>query len=145
MNNYEQGYFSIKNKAITELKANVFKTYCYLISKDFKGEGIWYSQQTIANDLGVSVRTVQRHIKVLKELGYISVKRRFSQTNIYKMLKNIVEKVKEKKEESISNFKNSFSDLPSKNRTKLKFNNFKGRDYSTEEMRDLELKLLGWK
>lgn len=83
----------------------------------------------------MSIRTLQRHIKVLKELGYISVKRRgFNKTNIYKMLKNIVEKVKDKKEEFISNFKNSFSNLSSKNKTKLKFNNFKGRDYAAEEM-----------
>lgn len=45
MNYYEKGYFSIKNKAITELKDNILKTYCYLISKDFKGEGIWHSQE----------------------------------------------------------------------------------------------------
>lgn len=141
MNNYEQGYFSIKNKIISELKGNVFKTYCYLISKDFKGEGIWHSQRTIASEMNVSTRTVQRHIKVLRELGYISVTRRgFNKTNIYKMLKHTVEKVKEKKEEMTNNFKKSFAN----EKTKLRFNNFKGREYSKEEWNSLEKKLLGW-
>lgn len=141
MNNYEQGFFSIKNKIISELKGNVFKTYCYLISKDFKGEGIWHSQRTIASEMNVSTRTVQRHIKVLRELGYISVTRRgFNKTNIYKMLKDTVEKVKEKKEEMTNNFKKSFAN----EKTKLRFNNFKGREYSKEEWNSLEKKLLGW-
>lgn len=141
MNNYEQGFFSIKNKIISELKGNVFKTYCYLISKDFKGEGIWHSQRTIASEMNVSTRTVQRHIKVLRELGYISVTRRgFNKTNIYKMLKHTVEKVKEKKEEMTNNFKKSFAN----EKTKLRFNNFKGREYSKEEWNSLEKKLLGW-
>lgn len=141
MNNYETGYFSIKNKIISELKGNVFKTYCYLISKDFKGEGIWYSQGTIASEMNVSTRTVQRHIKVLRELGYISVTRRgFNKTNIYKMLKHTVEKVKEKKEEMTTNFKKSFNN----EKPKLRFNNFKGREYSKEDWNSLEKKLLGW-
>lgn len=144
MSNYELGYFSIKNQAILELKPNIFRTYCYLISKDYKREGIWHGQETIAKELGVCVRTVQRHIKILKELGYISVKRRgFNKTNVYKMLKNIVENVKEKKEKVKTNFKKNFATSKKKSK-KLKFNNFKGRDYSAEEMDSLEKKLLGW-
>jgi DNA-binding transcriptional MocR family regulator len=144
MSSYETGYFSIENKAITELRASVFKTYCYLTSKDFKREGIWHSQQTIAKDLNVCVRTIQRHIKALKELGYISVKRRgFNQTNIYKMLRHTVEKLKEKKKEITNNFKSKFDNKGEK--TKLRFNNFEGRKRSKEEWDDLENKLLGWK
>jgi DNA-binding transcriptional ArsR family regulator len=143
-NNYEQGYFSIKNKAIIELKPNVFRTYCYLVSKDFTGNGIWHSQQTISTDLKKSIRTVQRHIKVLKDLGYISVKRRgFNQTNLMRCLIGVVEKVKAKKEEMTNNFKKSFATSKNKSK-KLKFDNFTGRDYSKKEMDSLELKLLGW-
>lgn len=144
MSNYKLGYFSIRNNAILELKPNIFRTYCYLISKDYKREGIWHGQETIAKELGVCVRTVQRHIKILKELRYISVKRRgFNMTNLYTMLKHIVITVKEKKEEVTNNFKKNFA--TSKNKSKnLKFDNFKGRDYSEEEMDSLELKLLGW-
>lgn len=139
MNNYETGYFSLKNKAITELKANVFKTYCYLISKNFKMQGIWHSQQTIANDLKVSVRTVQRHLRLLADQGYIQKKRRgFNMTNIYTLLKSVVEKVKEKKEEMTNNFKKSFSN---KEKPKLKFNNFQAREYDYDK---LERQLLGW-
>lgn len=143
MNKYNEGYFNLKNNAILELKPNVFRTYCYMISKDYVGSGIWHSQQTMANEMKLSVRSIQRHIKQLKELGYISVKRRgFNMTNIYHMLKNIVEKVKEKKEELRSNFKKSFSKTT--NKKKSKFNNFIGRNYSKEEWDRLENKLLGW-
>lgn len=140
-NNYKDGYFNLKNNAIIELKPHLLRTYSYLVSKDFKNEGIWYSQQTIANELKVSVRTIQRHIRLLKELGYISVKRRgFNMTNLYTMLKNVVEKVKAKKEEMTNNFKKNFA--PAKK--KLKFDNFTGREYSKEDWNDLEKKLLGW-
>lgn len=144
MSNYELGYFSIKNQAILELKPNVFRTYCYFISKDYKGEGIWHSQETIAKELGVCVRTVQRHIKQLKEKSFLKSRRRgFNMTNLYTMLKHIVTTAKGKKEELTNNFKKKFT--TSKNKSKnLKFDNFKGRDYSEEEMDSLELKLLGW-
>ncbi|EOR27401.1 hypothetical protein A500_04641 [Clostridium sartagoforme AAU1] len=143
MSSYETGYFSIKNKAILELSGKEFKLYCYLVSKDYKGEGVWYAQKTISNDLGVCVRTVQRHLKALAEKGYISIKRRgFNMTNIYKMLKNTVEKVKDKKEEVANNFKSKFDKKSEK--PKLRFNNFEGRNYSKEEWNSLENKLLGW-
>jgi len=98
----------------------------------------------MADELKVSVRTISRHIKALKQLGYISVKRRgFNMTNLYTMLKNIVEKVKENKEKLISNFKKNFTNnAPAKN--KLKFDNFEGREYSKEDWTRLENQLLGW-
>ncbi|MBS5937729.1 helix-turn-helix domain-containing protein [Clostridium sp.] len=142
MNNYEKGYFNLKNNAILELPSHLFRTYSYMVSKDFKGEGIWHSQQTIANDLKVSVRTVQRHIKALAQLSYISVKRRgFNKTNLMKCLKSIVSKVKEKKEEMANNFKKNFNNKP---KNKLRFDNFTGRGADYYGNSDLEKKLLGW-
>lgn len=146
-NNYEQGYLSIKNKAVLELKAHLYRTYSYIVSKDFKGEGIWHSQETMASELGVSTRTISRHIKQLKEIGYLSVKRRgFNMTNIYTCLKNIVSKVKEGKEKAIESFKKQFTTTTSKPKAKSKngFCNFTGRDYSQEYMDKLERQLLGW-
>lgn len=144
MSNYKEGYFNLKNNTITELPSHLFRTYSYMISRDFKGEGIWMSQQTIANELNVSVRTVQRHIKALKERNYINSRRRgFNMSNIYTMVKGIVSKVKEKKEELTTNFKKSFATSKKKS-PKLKFDNFAGRNYSDQYMDDLEKKLLGW-
>lgn len=142
MNNYEKGYFNLKNNVILELPSHLLRTYSYMVSKDYLGNGIWHSQQTIAGDLGVSVRTIQRHIKTLKELGYISVKRRgFNKSNIYRMLKNIVSKVKDKKEEMANNFKKNFNN---KDKNKLRFDNFTGRGADYYSNPDLERQLLGW-
>lgn len=143
--NYLNGYFSLRNGAVIELKAHLLRTYTYLISKDYKGEGIWHSQETMAKELGVSIRTIQRHLKELKELGYITFRRRgFNQTNIYTMLKSIVSKVKEVKGELISNFKKQFASTIKPKAKKNKFDNFQGRQYTTEELDSLERKLLGW-
>lgn len=143
-NNYLNGYFSLKNKVIVELKAHLLKTYVYLISKDYKNEGIWHSQETMSNELGISIRTLQRHLKELKELGYITFHRRgFNQTNIYHMLKDVVSKVKEAKTEAANNFKKKFASTV-KPKVKNGFNNFTGREYTKEEMYNLEMQLLGW-
>ena len=140
--NYHKGYLSINNQAILELKAHLFRTYSYLISKDYNGTGIYYGQSTMSKELGVSVRTIQRHIKELKELGFLQVKRRgFNMTNLYTMLKHIVTSSKEKSEELRENFNKKF--------TTKKINTFveycQDAEYKTEEYyKDIEKKLLGW-
>lgn len=95
--NYKSGYTNIKNSAV-ELKGHLFRTYYYLLSKDYDGKGYMFeSQNTIAEALGVCVRTVQRHIKELVRLGYINVARRgFNKTNQYTYLRSVVEKIREK-------------------------------------------------
>lgn len=141
MNNYNEGYFNLKNNAIIELKAHLLRTYSFIVSKDYKDQGVFYSQAKMADELKISIRSVQRHIKALKELGYLKVKRRgFNMTNLYTIVKKVIKTVKEKKEEMTNNFKKSFAN----EKTKLRFNNFKGREYSKEEWNSLEKKLLGW-
>lgn len=141
--NYLNGYMILKNEAIIELKPYLLRTYTYIVSKDYKGLGIFHSQTTIATELNISVRTLQRHIKALKELGYLTVKRRgFNMTNLYTVVKGIVKKVKEAKEQLTSNFKKQF--ITNVKPKKLKFDNFQGRDYSVKDWDSLEKKLLGW-
>lgn len=141
-NNYNKGYLSINNQAILELKAHLFRTYSYLVSKDFNREGVFYGQSTMAKELGISVRTIQRHIKELKELGFLKVKRRgFNMTNLYTMLKHIVTSNKEKTKELRENFNKKF--------TTKKVNTFveycQDPEYKTTEYyNNLEKKLLGW-
>ncbi|MDU7243332.1 helix-turn-helix domain-containing protein [Clostridium sp.] len=141
MNNYNEGYFNLKNNAIIELKAHLLRTYSFIVSKDYKDQGVFYSQAKIADELKISIRSVQRHIKSLKEMGYLKVRRRgFNMTNLYTIVKKVIKTIKEKKEEMTNNFKKSFAN----EKTKLRFNNFKGHDYSKEEWNSLEKKLLGW-
>lgn len=141
-NNYNAGYLSIKNSAILELKAHLFRTYSYLVSKDYNKQGVYYGQSTMAKELGISVRTLQRHIKELKEMGFLKVKRRgFNMTNLYTMLKHIVISSKEKAKELKENFNKKF--------TTKKINTFveycQDPEYkSNEYYKDIEKKLLGW-
>lgn len=141
-NNYNAGYLSIKNSAILELKAHLFRTYSYLVSKDYNKQGVYYGQSTMAKELGISVRTLQRHIKELKELGFLKVKRRgFNMTNLYTMLKHIVTSTKEKSEELRENFNKKF--------TTKKINTFveycQDPEYKNDDYyNNVEAKLLGW-
>lgn len=141
MNNYNNGYLSIKNKAIIELKAHLFRIYSYLLSKDYNGTGVFYGQAKMSEELGISIRTLQRHIKELKELGFLKVRRRgFNMTNLYTMLKHIVTSTKEKVEELKENFSRKFA-------TEKKVNTFvdycQDPSYKNEEYyQDIEKKLL---
>ena len=142
--NYEQGYFSVGNKVLN-LKPNLLKTYLYINSLDFKGEGIWHSQQVLADGLGISVRSLQRHLKQLSEMNFISKKRRgFNKTNLMKCLVGIVKKIKETKEKATEQFKGQFNNSISNSKKKLKFNNFTGRNYTKDQWDKLENQLLGW-
>lgn len=145
--NYDKGYYTLGNKAIIELKPHLFRTYSYLISKDYKNVGIYYSQLKMSEELKISVRTIQRHIKELKELGYISVKRRgFNMTNIYTMLKHIVNKVKEKSKEAKENFSKKFPNMIFPNKKPNTFVDYcQDAEYKNNEWYDdIEKKLLGW-
>lgn len=147
MSDYEKGYLSINNKAVIDLKAYLLRTYSYLISKDYNKKGVYYSQAKMADELGICVRTLQRHIKELKELGFLLVKRRgFNKTNLYTILKNNIGKVKEKVEKQAENFKSKFN---YSNKKPVYFvEHCPSRDRSEESgymtFNEIESKLLGW-
>lgn len=144
INNYEQGYFRAENKVLTSLKPHLLRTYLYINSLDFKGEGIWHSQQTLADGLRISVRSLQRHLKELSDMNFISKKRRgFCKTNIMKCLIGVIKRVKEAKEKATEQFKSQFTISKPKYK-KLKFDNFQGREYNQQDWDSLERKLLGW-
>lgn len=97
------------------------------------------SQTTLANDLGVTVRTIQRRLKELVQAGFIEVKRRgLTLTNIYRIINKVktkaVAKARATVEKVRSSYKNKFST----------FNNCSQREYTKEDLNDLERKLLGW-
>lgn len=140
MNNYNIGYLKLNNKAIIELKAHLLRTYSYLASKDYNDTGVYYSQATMSKELGIHTRTLQRHIKALKELGFLAVRRRgFNMTNLYTILKNITIDVKKKSKEIKSNFEKKFP---------VKRNAFvedcPNREGIEEYYSSIEEQLLGW-
>lgn len=72
------------------------------------------AQKTLAEAINKSVRTIQRYLKKLKELGYINIKRRGSISNVYSILikiaqqkaDNLRKEIKEKINKVKSNSKN---------------------------------------
>lgn len=153
----------------------ILESYCY-----GEKDTCFPSQETLAKDCNVSVRTIQRAIRLFKELGLIKVFKRSKKSNLYKILNKIKtstfrkireksEEIKEKatKEKSKSNSsyekKNNENNKPLNiknynlnnkenksaveyknkyNKKKDTFNNFKGRNYSKENIKELEEILL---
>lgn len=115
---------------------SALRVYLLLLSMCF-GDKDWCfpSQKYIAEKLHISVRTVQRNIKILVEAKLIKVKRRGSISNIYYMLNKVVTKTTSKIKDTVKKVKNAA-------KSKIgEFNNFKQRTY---DFKKLERELLGW-
>lgn len=83
------------------LSRNSKTTYSLLLDYAWQTGSCFPGQQTLANDLGVSVRTVQRDLEELKKSGLIDWKQRGkNRTNIYYILPlNALQKDTQKKPE----------------------------------------------
>jgi DNA-binding transcriptional MocR family regulator len=115
-----------------------FRLYCLIQSYCFGDKEQCYpSQKVLASRLRKSVRTVQRYITELIELGLLVVKRRGSTSNLYQVLKKVVKstvktavktanKIKQKCESHKKNSKNNF-------------NNFQQRSYDMNKLENLLL------
>lgn len=145
MEGYISGYTVIQNKLITAPISNgAYRLGSYMLSICY-GEKLecFPSQQTLAEALNRSVRTIQRYLKELYDNNIISRKRRGHLTNVYTILikktKDVVNRVKEKVN------KNNIQNKYSKAAKELRFNDFTQREYTEQQYDELEKKLLGWK
>lgn len=69
------------------LSRNSKTTYSLLLDYAWQSGSCFPGQQTLANDLGVSIRTIQRDLEELKDFGLIDWKQRGkNRTNIYYIL-----------------------------------------------------------
>lgn len=133
-----EGYTLIKNDIIknTNISRSVRVFAMELLSRCYdKKISCFPSQQTLATDMGVSVRTIQRWVKILKQEGIIKVIRRgFNMTNEYFML------MKQKVIKGVTEVKKAMNKAH-KSYTKAKghFNNYNQRTY---DFNDLEKGLL---
>lgn len=70
-----------------KLSRNSKTTYSLLLDYAWQSGSCFPGQQTLANDLGVSIRTIQRDLEELKDFGLIDWKQRGkNRTNIYYIL-----------------------------------------------------------
>lgn len=124
----------IKNNNVSRgarLLAIVLNSYCFG-DKDT----CYPSQKRLGEDLGCSVRTIQRYLKELTEAGIVQIKRSIGYVNTYIVdkVKAIFQKVKDNKNnKSKSNFNNKSK------KKELKFNNFDSRDYNYEMLESMAL------
>lgn len=136
-----ENFTSIQTSIITSgIKGTTFKIYCLLDSMCYGEKDTCYpSQEYISKQLNVCIRTVQRAIKELVQVGLIKVKHRGSISNLYYILKKVALKNKSKEVTKIKNTIDAVKRSYSKSKTN-NFNNFSQRNYN---FGNLESMLLG--
>ncbi|WP_170272166.1 helix-turn-helix domain-containing protein [Clostridium tarantellae] len=142
---YTAIYDDCLNKNISN---GAFKLNYLIQSKCYKGTEMFYSQETLANEMGVCVRTIQRYLKELVDAKLISIKRRGKKlTNIYTVLRKVMVEKQNNLNEKINELKEKHSKKKSsgksfnKDNKKLQFTNYSQREYDYDK---LEKQLLGW-
>jgi hypothetical protein len=73
----------IRNRG--QLTPAALLVYLDLHTYDWDGEGTWVGQKTIADDLGISERTVRDAVKKLQRSGAIECQLRPGRSNVYKV------------------------------------------------------------
>jgi DNA-binding transcriptional MocR family regulator len=121
-----------------DMSDGAFRLYCLIQSYCFGDKEQCYpSQRVLASRLRKSVRTVQRYITELIELGLLVVKRRGSTSNLYQVLKKVVKSKAEAVSKTVSKIKQKCES--SKKKSKSNFNNFNQRSYNMNKLENLLL------
>jgi len=92
-----EGYTKVNNSLIfnTQISTGAKALYFIMLALGIKSNEIEHSQRVLAEAMNKSVRTIQRYIKELKDAGLIQVIRRLGYTNIYVLLKKVINKAKD--------------------------------------------------
>lgn len=150
----QKGYQLVLNSLIGDKKISngAFRLLLLLQKYCFNNKYECFpSQKTLSEELGCTIRTIQNYIRQLVKAGQLLVKRRGSISNLYTIISkkilteslNATSKVKEieatAKKENAKNF------AKATNKKKVdNFNNYEQRQYTDEQMSEMEKKLLGW-
>ncbi|MEG1142214.1 MAG: helix-turn-helix domain-containing protein [Clostridia bacterium] len=133
-----QGFTPIENRLLKDtslsckarMLAIIISSYCH------EGNECYPSQQTLANDMGMSVRSIQRYLTELKEAGIVRVIRRGHTSNIYKFLisvRRFIDKTVTKVKTSMNKAKQSYT------KSKNKFKDYSQRSYNMDILEDMLL------
>ncbi|CAM2830793.1 helix-turn-helix domain-containing protein [Hathewaya histolytica] len=129
-------YTITSNLDITNLKLSdgAYRCYNLLLSMCYGDKNTCYpSIKYIANSLGKSCRTINRYLKELVKLGYISKRRRGSISNIYTLLQKKVNEVVQKVKDTVKGSKTGYK------AKKTSFTDYKQRDYDFNKLEELLL------
>lgn len=135
-------YTLIDNSIITSNVSNgAFRLYIVLSSYCFGNKSTCFpSQNTLAEKLNKSVRTIQRYLKELILKGLIAKRRRGSISSIYTLLAKKVQQVGQK---VVNKVKKAYRAYTS-NKKQDTFSNYTQRRYSSQDFTNMEKALLGW-
>lgn len=131
----------IQNELIidTKISDGAYRLYILLQSMCYGDKDSCYpSQRYLADKLKKSVRTIQRYIDELIVNKLIKKKRRGSITNVITVIAKVINKNKEK---VVKAFERAYKSC--KNKVKGNFNSYDQREYSKDEFKEIERKLLG--
>ena len=88
----KEHYFRVYNKVFDfDLKATTFLLYSYLVCCAGNKGNCWPSPETISRKTGLSISTIQEHIKILEQRQLISKSKRretggWEKNNVYTLL-----------------------------------------------------------
>ncbi|WP_035294137.1 helix-turn-helix domain-containing protein [Clostridium sp. KNHs214] len=87
-------FISIDSQILnTNIDGQALKLYCLLESYCYGDKNDCFpSQNTLAARMHKSIRTIQRYLKTLKDLGLVIIKRRGSTSNLYILPKKLNKK-----------------------------------------------------
>ncbi|WP_102401376.1 helix-turn-helix domain-containing protein [Haloimpatiens massiliensis] len=90
-------FISIDSEILnTNIDGQALKLYCLLESYCYGDKNDCFpSQNTLATRMNKSIRTIQRYLKTLKDLGLVIIKRRGSTSNLYILPKKLNKKVQQ--------------------------------------------------
>lgn len=144
---FKNKYFEAVSKGHTYIPNNYLfdnclkdgeKTLLTLLQASCFGDKVktYPAQKTLAVALNKSVRTIQRYIQRLKELGYIEVRRRGSISNMYTVL---IKKAQKVGEQFVKNMKEKMN-----RKNNSTFSNYPQRNYSKQDLKSIEDVLTAW-
>ncbi|MCB2299618.1 helix-turn-helix domain-containing protein [Clostridium tagluense] len=135
-----QGYVNINKEFLFDSNLNNTDKTLYIVLQSIcwgDKDSCFPSQKTLSQAINRSIRTIQRSLKKLKQLGYILVELRIGTSNIYTMLKKIISQKSEKAVKKVNELRQKFGNKKKQDN----WNDYPQRDYDFDK---LEKKLLGW-
>lgn len=131
-----ENYTITSNLDITNLRLSdgAYRCYNLLLSMCYGDKNTCYpSIKYIATALGRSCRTINRYLKELIRLGYISKRRRGSISNVYTLLQKKTSEVIQKVKDKVKGYKKPYR------AKKTSFNDYEQRNYDFNKLEELLL------
>lgn len=133
----------IQNEVICDIRLSdgSYRLYNLLLSLAYNNKiSVYPSQKYMAVALGKSVRSVQRYLKELIKLGFISIRRRGSTSNLITLLKKQTQQAVKQTQDKVKKAYNAFK---TQNKDNTKVSSWSTKNNRNYKWNKLESALLG--